>query len=162
MTFVWNGTEAMSRFTSFSTFTTLFFTVLAATPLPAWAGEFTVTDSKAESEISELTRVYVDGKLAASFKLDDGHQEKTVKITTPLGRVDHSYTLCGEITIRTPEGRVETHEVSSDGTLHNPDHHHFYGIGSENFTEFFLLDPDDPTAAEHHTAHSGVCALPVS
>lgn len=128
----------------------------------AMAGEFTINDAKAETEISEISRVYIDGKLAATFKLDDKTREKTVRVTTPIGRIDHTYTLCGEITIRTPEGRVETHEVSNDGTLHNPDNHRFYALGSNNFTEFFLLDPEDPDAAEHHPTHSTVCALPVS
>lgn len=128
----------------------------------AWAGEFTVTDGKADSEISEVSRVYIDGKLAAIFRLDDKNREKTVRITTPVGRLDHTYTLCGEITIRTPEGRVETHEVSNDGTLHNPDHHHLYALGSNNFTEFFLMDPDDETVADHHPTHSNVCSMPVS
>ncbi|GAN68907.1 hypothetical protein [Acetobacter orleanensis] len=130
--------------------------------VPALADEFTVTDGKASSEISEVSRLYIDGTLAATIRLDDQKQEKTVRVTTPTGRLKHTYTLCGEITIRTPEGRVETHEVNSDGTLHNPDRHHFYALGSDNFTEFFLQDPDDPDAAEHHPGQSNVCATPVS
>ncbi|KXV55326.1 hypothetical protein AD947_15535 [Acetobacter tropicalis] len=128
----------------------------------AHAGEFTVTDEKADAEISEISRLYLDGKLAAIFKLDDKNRGKTVRIPTPIGRIDHTYTLCGEITIRTPEGRVETHEVSNDGTLHNPDGHHLYALGSNNFTEFFLMDPDDDSIAEHHPTHSNVCSMPVS
>lgn len=128
----------------------------------AFAGTFTITDGKADTEISEVSRVYIDGKLAATFKLDDSTREKTVKISTPVGRIDHSYTLCGEITIRTPEGRVETHEVSNDGTLHHPDNRHLFALGSNNFTEFYLLDPEDPSIAEHYPTHSNVCSMPVS
>ncbi|GAN66681.1 hypothetical protein [Acetobacter orientalis] len=128
----------------------------------AFAGTFSVTDAKAETEISEVSRVYIDGKLAAIFKLDDKTREKTIKITTPVGRIDHTYTLCGEITIRTPEGRVETHEVSNDGLLHNPDNRRLYALGSNNFTEFFLLDPEAPSVAEHYPTHSNVCSMPVS
>lgn len=128
----------------------------------AQAGEFTVTDGKASSEISEISRLYIDGTLAATIRLNDQKQEKTIRVTTPAGRLEHTYTLCGEITIRTPDGRVETHEVNSDGTLHNPDHHHFYALGSDNFTEFFLQDPDDLDAAEHHPGQSNVCATPIS
>lgn len=130
--------------------------------IPALAGDFTVTDGKASAEISEVSRIYIDGTLAATIRLNDKTPEKTIHVTTPAGRLEHTYTLCGEITIRTPEGRVETHEVNSDGTLHNPDHHHFYALGSDNFTEFFLQDPDDPDAAEHHPGQSSVCATPVS
>ncbi|MFT8307187.1 hypothetical protein [Acetobacter malorum] len=129
---------------------------------PALAGEFTVTDGKASAEISEVSRIYIDGVLAATIRLNDQTPEKTIRVITPAGRLEHTYTLCGEITIRTPEGRVETHEVNSDGTLHNPDHHHFYALGSDNFTEFFLQDPDDLDAAEHHPGQSNVCATPVS
>lgn len=129
---------------------------------PALAGEFTVTDGKASAEISEVSRIYIDGVLAATIRLNDQTPEKTIRVTTPAGRLEHTYTLCGEITIRTPEGRVETHEVNSDGTLHNPDHHHFYALGSDNFTEFFLQDRDDLDAAEHHPGQSNVCATPVS
>lgn len=69
----------------------------------AYAGEFTVTDGKADAEISEVSRIYLDGKLVSVIRLDDKNQEKTVKVTTPMGRLDHSYTLCGEITIRSPK-----------------------------------------------------------
>ncbi|AKR49141.1 MULTISPECIES: hypothetical protein [Acetobacter] len=143
--------------------TTCLLTLLAMLPFSyAYAGEFTVTDGKADAEISEVSRIYLDGKLVSVIRLNDKNQEKTVKITTPMGRLDHTYTLCGEITIRSPEGRVETHEVDSDGTLHNPDGHHFYALGSDNFTEFFLTDPNAPEAAEHHPGRSGVCAAPIS
>lgn len=146
--------------------TALALCALLVTALPgaasALAGEFTVTDGKAAAEISEISRIYIDGVLAATIRLDDHTPEKTIRVTTPAGRIEHTYTLCGEITIRTPEGRVETHEVNSDGTLHNPDGHHFYALGSDNFTEFFLQDPDDLDAAEHHPGQSNVCATPVS
>jgi len=128
----------------------------------AHAGEFHISDSKASDELSEVTRIYIDGTLAATIRLDDKTQEKTVKVMTPAGRVEHTYTLCGQITIRNPEGMVETHEVSSDGILHHPDGRLLYALGSNNFTEFYLLDPDDPDTSEHHTSHSRVCSTPVS
>lgn len=128
----------------------------------AMAGQFSVVDEKADSEISENARIYLDGRLVATFRLDDTNRSKVIKVTTPVGRIDHSYTLCGEITIRTPEGRVETHEVSSDGLLHNPDGHRLYAMGADGFTDFFLTDPDSPTTAEHTPGHSDVCAAPIS
>lgn len=136
--------------------------VLAACARPALAGEFTVTDEKADMEISEVSRIYLDGKLASVFRLDDATRRKTVRISTPQGRVDHTYTLCGEITIRMPDGRVETHEVSSSGLLHNPDGHHFDALGSDGFTDFFLVDPQAPEAAERIPGRGEVCSAPIS
>ncbi len=144
------------------------FTLLAAVSLlgvavrPAMAGEFTVTDEKADMEISEVSRIYLDGRLASVFQLDDAARYKTVHISTPQGRLDHTYTLCGEITIRTTDGRVETHEVSSSGILHNPDGHHFDALGSDGFTDFFLVDPQAPEAAERIPGRGDVCSTPIS
>lgn len=95
------------------------FAFFALFPTMAHAGEFSVTDEKADTEISEVSRIYLDGQLVSTIKLNDMNRAKTVRVPTPTGRTEHSYTLCGEITIRTPEGRVETHEVSSDGVLHS-------------------------------------------
>ncbi|MFT8418034.1 MAG: hypothetical protein ABF636_04275 [Acetobacter sp.] len=136
--------------------------LLAAPAHRAMAGEFTVTDEKADMEISEVSRIYLDGKLASVFRLDDSLRHKTVRIPTPQGRLDHTYTLCGEITIRTVDGRVETHEVSSSGILHNPDGHHFEALGSDGFTDFFLVDSQDPDAAERVPGRGEVCSTPIS
>lgn len=129
---------------------------------PALAGEFTVTDEKSDMEISEVSRIYMDGKLASVFKLDDATRHKTVRIVTPQGRLDHIYTLCGEITIRTTDGRVETHEVSSSGILHNPDGHHFDALGSDGFKDFFLLDQQAPEASERIPGRGEACSAPIS
>ena len=136
--------------------------LLAAAVRPAAAGEFTVTDEKADMEISEVSRIYLDGKLASVFQLDDTTRYKTVRIPTPVGRLDHTYTLCGEITIRTADGRIETHEVSSSGILHNPDGHHFDALGSDGFKDFFLVDPQAPEAAERIPGRGEVCSAPIS
>lgn len=136
-----------------------FFTL---SPALAFAGEFSVTDEKADTEISEVSRIYLDGQLVSTIRLNDANRAQTVRVPTPAGRKEHSYTLCGEITIRTPEGRVETHEVSSDGVLHNPDGHRFYALGSNGFTDFYLLDPDSPETAEHRPGLSDACAAPIS
>lgn len=45
----------------------------------AYAGEFTVTDGKADAEISEVSRIYLDGKLVSVIRLDDKNQEKRLK-----------------------------------------------------------------------------------
>ncbi|WP_415490581.1 hypothetical protein [Acetobacter sp.] len=129
---------------------------------PALAGDFSVTDGKADSEVSEVSRIYLDGKLVATFRLDDQRQERTVRIPTAEGQKQHTYTLCGEITVRTEQGKVETHEISSNGTLRDPDGHHFFALGSSGFTDFYLLDPTAPDIATHSPGRSDVCAAPIS
>nr|WP_243443841.1 hypothetical protein [Asaia prunellae] len=102
----------------------IFFLLAALTgvsPGLALAESFTVTDDRAPIEVSEISRLYVDGRLAATFRLDDKTPSLTKKIDLPLGRINHSYALCGQITILNAEGRAETHQVSSEGTLTHPE-----------------------------------------
>lgn len=143
-----------------------FFLLLAlagvATPGLALAGEFTVTDDRAPSEISEVSRLYIDGNLAAIFKLDENVATLTKRIQTPMGRLNHDYALCGEITIVNAEGKRETHQVSSEGTLHHPDGHALEALGAEDFTDFFLRDPEDPSIAQHRVGRAGICAAPIT
>ncbi|NHO33008.1 hypothetical protein GOB85_10965 [Acetobacter sp. LMG 1636] len=129
---------------------------------PALAGQFVVVDEKAPQEISEVSRLYVDGELAATFILDSDTTRKAETIQTVAGRVEHTYALCGEIVIRTPEGKTETHNVSSAGVLHNPDGHVFQALGSANFTDFYLIDPNDPDVARHHPGHGEACVVATS
>lgn len=135
---------------------------LATMVSPAFAGTFDVTDGCASDEISEVSRLYVDERLVTTFRLDPRHPEHTVSIETASGRINHSYALCGEITIRLPSGKTETHEVSGEGVLHAPDGHHLVALGANNFTEFYLDDPDDPDVVEHHPGRSSLCAAPTS
>ncbi|GBQ10631.1 hypothetical protein [Swaminathania salitolerans] len=140
----------------------LLLALIASIPRIASAGSFTVTDDRAPNEVSEVSRLYLDGNLAAIFRLDDKTPSLTRTITTPSGRVNHSYALCGQITIVNAEGRSETHRVSSEGTLFNPDGHHLVALGDDNFTQFFLRDPLDPSVAKRLPGHSGICASPIS
>ncbi|GAN54959.1 hypothetical protein [Tanticharoenia sakaeratensis] len=126
----------------------------------AHAGSFTVVDDRAPVEVSEVSRLYIDGNLAATFRLDPNTPTQSRVVQTPMGRVNHDYALCGEITIQTPDGRHETHQVSSEGILNHPDGHTLQAIGAADFTDFYLTDPDDPTIAEHHPGRSGACISP--
>ncbi|MBE7619188.1 hypothetical protein GL297_05995 [Komagataeibacter sp. FXV2] len=135
---------------------------LVAMTSTTFASTFDVTDGCASDEISEVSRLYIDERLVATFQLDPRHAERTVTIETPVGRLNHSYALCGEITIRLPTGKAETHEVSGEGVLHAPDGHHLVALGAKNFTEFYLDDPDDPDVVEHHPGRSSLCAAPTS
>jgi len=126
----------------------------------AHAGSFTIVDDRAPMEISEVTRVYIDGSLAASFTLDRNTPSVSRTVSTPNGRLNHDYALCGEITIETSDGKRETRDVSSEGTLQNPDGHTLQAIGAQDFTDFYLTDQDDPSVAHHYKGRSGVCLSP--
>ena len=136
--------------------------ITSASPSFALAESFTVTDDRAPIEVSEVSRLYIDGTLAATFRLDDKTPSLTKKIEIPLGRVKHSYALCGQITVINAEGRAETHQVSSQGTLTHPENHHLLALGDEDSTDFFLRDPNDPEVARHHPGHAEICVSPVS
>ncbi|PHI95346.1 hypothetical protein BG621_06125 [Parasaccharibacter apium] len=119
-------------------------------------GSFTVHDGRASDELSEESRLYVNGQLAATFHLDLAHADDSAIIPLPLGRTDLPYSLCGTITIMR-DGHAVTHSVSGEGVLHNPDGHYYEAIGTEEFKDFFLMDEDDPTAAEHRNGPSSRC-----
>ncbi|KDU94611.1 hypothetical protein CFR78_08365 [Komagataeibacter rhaeticus] len=138
---------------------TMLCTLLAT---PALAGSFEVEDGYGEGEVSEVSRLYVDEQLVATFHLDHDHTTQTAHVETPVSRVNHSYALCGEITIRRPAGKIEIHQVSGEGVLHEPDGHHLVALGARNFTEFYLADPDDPNVVERHPGRSSLCAAPTS
>ncbi|GBQ59250.1 hypothetical protein [Komagataeibacter swingsii] len=142
---------------------TLIVTMLCASlATPALAGSFEVEDGYGDGEISETSRLYVDEQLVATFRLDHDHPSQTAHVETAVSRVNHSYALCGEITIRRPGGKVEIHQVSGEGVLHEPDGHHLVALGARNFTEFYLADPDDPDVVERHPGRSSLCAAPTS
>ncbi|EHH68517.1 hypothetical protein GMO_12870 [Gluconobacter morbifer G707] len=129
---------------------------MAQSELP---GAFTVTDERAPEEISEISRLYLDGNLVATFRLGLSKSHETQTIRLPAGRLDVDYALCGEITI-VHNGHQETHQVSSEGQLHNPEGHSLDAVGSNNFTDFFLVDYDDSTVATHRHGRAAVCASP--
>lgn len=125
------------------------------------APNFQVHDTKAPEEISEVSRLYLEGKLVATFRLNLTHTDETKTITLPLGRTSMHYALCGEITI-IHNGHTETHSVSSAGALHHPEGHLLEAVGTQHFTDFFLVDYDDAMTATHDRGPALVCALPNS
>jgi hypothetical protein len=138
-------------------------------PAVASAISFTVTDGRAAEEISETTRLYVDGNLVATFRLDDHTPELTHTIELPDGPAaaaganrSHDYALCGDITIRGRAGSPEIHEVSSQGRLVSPGGRRFVALGARDFTTFFLADPNDPAAVQIDAGRSTVCQAPTS
>lgn len=140
--------------------------LLIAGATPACAAHFTVLDEKATEELSETTRLYLDGTLAATIRLDDANTKATIPVDVPDAAgphgMRHDYALCGEITFRNPAGALEIHEVSGQGVLPDPDGHAFIALGTGNFTLFFLADPKDRNAVRIRPGHSPFCQTPVS
>lgn len=140
------------------------------------AGQFLLLNQKADHEISETIRVYLNGVPVATFRLDKNHQNAVIPVsftnkppksdqsTDPHNTVDITYTLCGTIIFLNKEGQIITRIIDSAGVLHNPDRHRFYITGAKNFTESYLFDPSAPKVVEplfHHTP-SDVCSTPIS
>ena len=133
----------------------------------ARAATFTVHDVRSQREIGEVTRLYVDDRLAASFTLDAATAQLTATVHVapnldPEGRDRHSYALCGTITIRAQMGGQEVHEVNANGLLFNPDRQSFEALGAADFNLFYLSDPTDPAAVEMLQQRSGLCRTPIS
>ena len=144
----------------------LFAAAPAALPGPTRAATFNVHDNRANREIAEATELYIDGKLVALLRLDGDRRQASVTVTVPGHKEgeheEHSYVLCGTITVRNAQGGAEIHEVNASGMLHDPDGHRFEALGAEDFTMFYLADPGDPGAADNVPQRSGLCRAPIS
>lgn len=133
---------------------------------PARAAQFTVLDQKAPAELSEITRLYVDGGLVATVRLDASTRAVTIPVTVPdSGGPDgrqHDYVLCGEITFRDSHGATSVHEVSGAGLLHDPDGRRLEALGADDFTLFYLADAADPSEVTIGSGGSSVCQQAIS
>ena len=137
--------------------------LLAVLAMPARAATFTVHDVRSAREVGESTQLFVSGRLVAAFHLGDREHEATVTVRVPDQATDqYRYDLCGTITIRSPQGTPETHQVSATGLLSDPDDRAYEALGAEDFTLFYLSDPSAPDAARLIRARSGLCAGPIS
>lgn len=139
--------------------------LIGSRPTTARAASFSVLDRKAAAEVSEITRLYVDGRLVATIRLNDAVPSAHVPVTVPdhadaSGR-QHDYALCGEITIHDRQG-IATHEVSGQGVLADPDGQDFEALSADDFTVFYLLDSADPAAVTIQPGHSPFCQAPIS
>ena len=136
---------------------------------PASAGraaDFVVLDQKASEELSETTRLYVDGSLVATVHLDRTVSEARIPVSVPDGSKPagkaHDYALCGEIAFRNRDGNREVHQVSGQGVLTDPAGRTFLALGARDFTQFYLADPTDPSAVQTRYGRSPFCQTPVS
>ena len=129
------------------------------------AADFVVLDQKASEELSETTRLYVDGALVATVHLDQATTEARIPVSVPDGSRPaqaHDYALCGEIAFRNRDGNREVHQVSGQGVLTDPAGRTFLALGARDFTQFYLADPTDPAAVQTRYGRSPFCQTPVS
>ena len=135
-------------------------------PVAVRAADFVVLDQKASEELDETTRLYVDGALVATVRLDQATTEMRVPVSVPDGsrpaNRSHDYALCGEIAFRNRDGNREVHQVSGQGVLVDPAGRTFLALGARDFTEFYLADPTDPAAVQTRYGRSPFCQTPVS
>ncbi len=124
---------------------------------------FTVTDQLAQQEVSETTEIFLDGKLLGQLHLDAKVPLRVIDATVPDPADRHQYALCGEITVRKPDGRTETHEVNSVGTISDVAGRDFQALGASDFTFFYLMD-ETPGRALPMPLHgrSALCHPPLS
>ncbi len=130
------------------------------------ASSFTVLDEKAVEELSEITRLYIDGRLVADVRLNDTTTRARIPVTVADrpgqdGR-SHDYALCGEIVFRGADGSRQVHRVSGQGSLPDPDGHTFLALGARDFTLFYLADPSDRMAVRPQAGPSPFCQAPIS
>ena len=132
----------------------------------AQAADFIVLDEKAFEEVSETTRLYVDGTLIATVRLDDATMQARIPVSVPDSAGPdghaHEYALCGDITFRNASGAREVHQVSGQGLLPDPQGHTFLALGARDFTQFYLADPGDPAAVRTRLGRSPFCQAPIS
>ena len=135
-------------------------------PAAAWAADFVVLDQKASEELDETTRLYVDGALIATVRLDQATTEMRIPVSVPDGsrpaNQSHDYALCGEIAFRNRDGNREVHQVSGQGVLVDPAGRTFLALGARDFTQFYLADPTDAAAVQTRYGRSPFCQTPVS
>lgn len=140
----------------------LCFFIVAGASSAAQAGTFRLVDPRGPNEISEVTRLYIDGKLAAVIKLDENSESVEKLIATSDARIAHRYTLCGEMTVMNHEGKAEFHRIDSEGILRRPDGHVIMAAADTDLGDFYLVDTSEPGASLHHKGRAGTCSGPVS
>ena len=139
------------------------FLLPAGSAVAAGGSGFTITDQLAPQEVSENTEFYLDGKLLGQLHLDGKTRVQVIQASVADPADRHQYALCGEITVARPDGRTETHEVNSVGTISDVDGRDFQALGASDFTFFYLMD-ETPGRALPMPLHgrSALCHPPLS
>ncbi len=113
---------------------------------------FRIHDHRDPAEIEETTYVYIDGHEVAAFHLGPDRDDDVAAVTVDHDG-EHTYALCGRITIHAPDGSIVVREVNGAGTITDVAARDFDAIAANDFTVFFLRDitegrPPAPVTAE--------------
>lgn len=106
---------------------------------PAGVAHVRFLDRRATVETEESTTLYLDQKLVGSFRLDAATEEQMLGVDVPEAPV-HTYRLCGRVIARTDDGREESHEVNSAGTITGEVNGRVFEALTSDFSTFFLAD----------------------
>lgn len=128
----------------------------------AKADAFKLQDPRAPNEISETTRLYIDGRLAAIIHLHDGRDSYEKIIRVKDAPRAHQYALCGEMIVIDNQGARVVHHVESEGTLLRPDGHVIIAAADDYLEDFYLMDASEPGATRHEKGKAKICSAPIS
>jgi hypothetical protein len=135
--------------------------LVALTPCLAGAASFSIEDSLSSDQITEETSVFIDGASVGTFKLSAGNPGSVLRVTVP-DAPSYDYVLCGQTTVRMPDGGEETRPVNDSGTLSDPDGR-LYMAFTEGYVTFFLVDVSAGKPKAEIKTHLGPrCPAPVA
>ena len=121
-----------------------------------------IVDETDPAEVEETTSVFINGELAATFRLDATHPSIERTIAVPVADT-YDYALCGRITVRKADGHTETHVLDDGATLAKVDGMRFEALAAQDFTTFYLSELRDGTRGPPPDLHkTHVCSIPVS
>jgi hypothetical protein len=100
---------------------------------------FRIHDQRDPAEIDEVTRVYIDGAHVGTFRLGPDREHDMLTVTV-VPAPQHRYALCGQVTLRRPDGSVITREVNGAGTITDVAGREYDAVAANDFTAFYLHD----------------------
>ncbi len=107
--------------------------------LAADAVTFSIHDHRDPAEIDEVTGVYIDGQEVATFRLGPD-REDDVAVVSVTELPEHTYSLCGRVTVRRDDGSAISREVNGAGRISDVANRDFDAVAANDFTVFFLRD----------------------
>jgi hypothetical protein len=138
-----------------------FAALLVLAPRIAGAASFTIEDGLSTEQVDEETHVYIDGVAVGVFRLTASSPVNMINVTVP-DAPEYEYVLCGETTLRMPDGSEETKPVNDSGTLTDPNGRSYVAY-TRAYSSFFLVDVSTSRPPAEVRAHLGPrCPAPVS
>jgi hypothetical protein len=138
-----------------------FAVLLAFAPHVAGAVSFTIEDGLSTDQVAEETHVYIDGVYVGVFRLTASSPDEAIQVTVP-DAPQYEYVLCGETTLRMPDGSEETRPVNDSGMLSDADGRSYVAY-TRAYSSFFLVDVSAGRPPALLRTHLGPrCPAPIS